>query len=311
MFLLKEALIFDIQRFSLHDGPGIRTLIFFKGCSLACEWCSNPEGIHHNPELRNDRRLCAGCGKCLQNCPAGAVSVGREGVAINRKRCRKCGLCVENCVPKALSWWGKRYTVQQLYDQARRDKPFYESSGGGVTLGGGDPLLQNEQSVALLKICRENGINTAIETAGNYPWEFLETAAVYCDTIHFDIKGWGDDVYRRCVGVGNARILENLRRLDGLIAGWENRPRLIVRTVILPGHNYTPDSFLEMAAFLKDLRALERVEVLPFHNLGEYKYDQLEKSYRFRGMNNLKAEDIEEYKSILEQAGLPVTISTI
>lgn len=308
---MKEALIFDIQRFSLHDGPGIRTLIFFKGCSLTCEWCSNPEGIRFEPELRNDRRLCAGCGKCLQNCPSGAVSAGREGIAIDRVKCRKCGVCVENCTPKALSWWGQWYTVQQLYDQARRDKPFYESSGGGVTLGGGDPLLQNKPAIALLKICRENGINTAIETAGNYKWEYLENAAPYCDTIHFDLKAWNGKTSRRCTGVDNTRILENLRRLDSLIAGWEVRPRLIVRAVIMPGNNYTPENFREAAVFFGGLRALERLELLPFHNLGEYKYDQLERPYRFRGNNNLKAEDLEEYKSILEQMGLPVTVSTI
>lgn len=306
-----EALVFDIQRFSLHDGPGIRTLIFFKGCSLSCKWCSNPEGISFEPQLRNNRRLCTGCGKCLENCPFGAVSAGPQGISINRETCELCGLCIENCPSGALTWWGKKYTIPQLYEQARRDAPFYASSGGGVTLGGGDPLLQNEQAVQLLKMCRENGINTAIETAGNYPWEYLENAAPYCDTIHFDLKGWRSETSRECIGADNHRILENLRRLNNWVAAAQQKPRLVVRIPLLPNYNFTLQDFAETAVFLKELKSIDSVEILPFHNLGESKYDQLEQEYPFRGSVNRKEEEVEPYKAIFEQANLPVTVSTM
>jgi len=308
---LKEAVIFDIQRFSLHDGPGIRTLIFFKGCSLMCEWCANPEGISFGPDLRNDRRRCTKCGKCLQSCAYGAVSIENQNVAIDRTKCRKCGMCVQNCAASALTWWGKKYTVQELYDLARRDEPFYNRSGGGVTLGGGDPLLQNEQAVALLMLYKKNGFNTAIETAGNYPWEYLENAAPYCDTIHFDLKACNSETYERHTQSGGARVFENLLRLDDLMTHMERRPKLILRTVILPGINYTVSGYHELAEFLLQLKCLDRIEILPFHNLGQNKYDQLERAYRFRGKNNLKPEDVSEYKFVLEQVGLPVSISSI
>ena len=308
---MKEAIVFDIQRFSLHDGPGIRTLIFFKGCSLACDWCSNPEGIRFEPEIRNDGRLCIGCGKCVQVCPVRAIAGGQDGVSIDRKACSKCGTCIASCPSKTLSWWGKSYMVQQLFELARRDKPFYESSGGGVTLGGGDPLLQNEPAIELLKMCKENGINTAIETAGNYPWEYLENAAPHCDTIHFDLKAWDNERYRKNTGIGNEQIIKNLQRLDSLIAAGGSKAKLIIRTVVLPGRNYTLADYQKAAKFLAGLKSIERVELLPFHNLGENKYRQLDRPYSFQGSNNLKPEKVEEYKLIMKKTGLPVKVATI
>jgi pyruvate formate lyase activating enzyme len=309
VIVMIKATIFDIQRFSLHDGPGIRTLIFFKGCSLKCEWCSNPEGIRHEPEIRNDKRLCRECGLCVQTCPNKAISKGEGGVYIDRNKCRVCGSCTEICPAGALRRWGDDYTVQQLFDIAKRDMPFYESSGGGVTLGGGDPLLQNEAAVELLAMCKNNGINTAIETAGNYPWEYLENAVPYCDTIHFDLKGWDAETCRKHTGADTHQVIGNLRRLNGLIASMKNKPRLIVRTVILPDYNYTTEDYRHMAGLLTGLSSVDRVEVLPFHNYGQNKYNQLDRPYRFCDRNNLKPEDVEEYRAIIEHAGLPVMVA--
>ncbi|GHU79417.1 glycyl-radical enzyme activating protein [Clostridia bacterium] len=308
---MKEALIFDIQRFSLHDGPGIRTLIFFKGCSLSCAWCSNPEGICPEAEIRQKPLLCTGCGKCLQNCPFGAISARSGGMAIDREKCQRCGACTEHCATQALSWWGNEYSVGQLFRLVQRDAPFYASSGGGVTLGGGDPLLQNEPAVALLERCHENGLNTAIETAGNYPWEYLENAAPYCDTIHMDVKGWRKDVCRKCIGADNTRILDNLRRLDEWIRLSPRKPRLIVRTPLIPGCNFTQEDYEALAAFLSGLKSLTAVEILPFHNLGETKYSQLGKAYSLKGRNNLKAEAAAEYKEIMLEKNVPVTVTTM
>lgn len=308
---MKKALIFDIQRFSLHDGPGIRTLIFFKGCSLNCQWCANPEGIGFEREIRQDALRCKGCGKCQEVCPEGAISIGAEGVKIDRSKCSSCGKCVENCGAKALSWWGDEYTVEELCKIACRDKAFYKNSGGGVTLGGGDPMLQNEQAVALLALCKENGLNTAIETAGNYPWKYLENAAPLCDTIHFDVKGYSPDTCKGCIGADNSRILDNLKKLDSWIGASEHKPSLVVRIPLIPEYNFNLKDTEELGEFLASLENITAIEILPFHNLGGNKYKQLGRPYRFEGSNNLKKEDAAQYLDILKAKGLPVTITTM
>jgi len=308
---MKKALIFDIQRFSLHDGPGIRTLIFFKGCSLNCQWCANPEGISFDREIRQNSLRCTGCGKCQQSCPEGAISAEPDGIKIDRSKCRRCGACVSNCGPKALSWWGEEYTTEELYKIACRDKAFYKSSGGGVTLGGGDPMLQNEQAVALLELCKENGLNTAIETAGNYPWKYLEKAAPLCDTIHFDVKGFSPATCQGCIGADNTRILDNLKKLDSWISSSEQKPALVVRIPLMPGYNFNLKDIDELGEFLAGLENITAVELLPFHNLGEGKYRQLGKPYRFEGSNNLKKEAAMQYLDALTAKGLPATITTM
>lgn len=308
---MKDALIFDIQPFSLHDGPGIRTLIFFKGCSLACKWCANPEGIEPVPEIKQNPLLCIGCGACLKSCPSGAISTSESGIVLDRRRCKRCGACVRSCPSKAISWWGESVSIEQLVDAARRDSPFYSASGGGVTLGGGDPLLQNEQAVELLRRCKQMGLNTAIETAGNYPWDYLERAIPYCDTIHFDLKGWDPEKCLNWFGSDNVRIKDNLRRLDEALRTRTPRPRLIVRIPLLPGENYTLEEFERAGEFLCTLKAVSGIEILPFHNLGEGKYGQLGKPYALKGRTNLKTEDAEPYLYILQDKKLPVTITTM
>ena len=308
---MKKALIFNIQHFSLHDGPGIRTLIFFKGCSLSCTWCANPEGISPTVEIKQTPLRCIGCGICIKSCPAGAISVKNGALVLDRTICRHCGLCAKRCPSKALDLWGEYYTVEELVEEAKRDIPFYQSSGGGVTLGGGEPMLQNEQAVALLQRCKEEGLNTAIETAGNYPWEYLYNAIPYCDTIHFDLKGWDP---RRCTawfGSDNTRIRDNLCRLDKELVSSTAKTKLIVRIPLLPEENITPDDMEQMGDFLHSLSSLSKVEILPFHNLGEGKYEQLGKPYRLKGRTNLPADAAQPYLQILQAKGLPVTITTM
>jgi len=308
---MNKAIIFDIQRFSLHDGPGIRTLIFFKGCSLQCKWCSNPEGISHEPEIRNDNRRCSQCGLCKANCPRSAISETASGVRIDRSLCTKCGICTEACPRGALSLWGKTYTVQELFELAARDKPFFESSGGGVTLGGGEPLAYSESATELLKLCKENGINTAIETAGNYPWENLENAAPFCDTIYYDLKAANCNAYVKCTGQNSTQIFDNLSRLDSLISSFKEKPKLIVRTVIVSEYNFTPTDYHNLAVYLGGLTSIEAVEILPFHNFGQNKYQQLDRSYHFRDYRNILPDDVVEYKKIMEAAGLKASVAEI
>ena len=307
---MKDALVFDIQRFSVHDGPGIRTTVFFKGCSLSCQWCHNPEGLDLNPIIRYDRRLCGYCGRCAERCPAGGITVTPDGVRIERDKCLKCGTCASACIPKALKLSGKLYTIDQLWDQVRRDRPFYATSGGGVTLSGGEPLLQFEQAAALLQKCHEEGVNTAIETAGNYPWSHLEAVLPHCDTIHFDIKGWDPEVCKRCIGSDNKRIIENLTKLDQAISEMKKKPALIVRTPIIPDYNFSVEDYKNLAEFLLTLKNLTRLELIPFHNFGEPKYQQVDKDYCFLGWKNVHAEDLKAYKEAAEATGLPVSITS-
>lgn len=299
------AVIFNIQRFSLHDGPGIRTLVFLKGCSLSCKWCSNPEGISTGLQIKYDKSLCTGCGKCLA-CPNEAVKYDvNMGFVIDRDKCQLCGLCVENCLTKAKTISGESKTVEQVYNIIKRDKVFYKNSGGGVTLSGGEALLQVDFAIQLLKRCQENGINTAIETAGYYSFENLERVAHYCDTIFYDIKGWGKECHMEMTGASNEVILNNLRLLDKLISRMEKKPNLIVRIPLLPNINFTQLEMHSLGQFLnKYLRNLSHVEILPFHNMGEKKHEQLGKDYMFKDASSLKAKDVEDYALILARLGV-------
>jgi pyruvate formate lyase activating enzyme len=208
-------------------------------------------------------------------------------------------------------WWGEWVSTDEIYDRICRDAVFYKHTGGGVTLGGGDPLLQPGPAITLLRRCRENGINTAIETAGNYDFSVLREAASYCDTIHFDVKGWSEKTHILRTGVSNRRILDNLTALDKELGTLMRIPQLIVRIPLLPDYNFKLDEFSDLAEYLLALKHLTTVEILPFHNLGVYKYSYLGLNYPLSNLSNLKEDDVEEYRQALSDAGLPVIVSIL
>ena len=304
-----SATIFNMQRYSIHDGPGIRTLVFFKGCPLRCKWCANPEGISPEREVKYIKQKCNACAKCL-DCPSSAVSFSDEdGFAIDRRKCTACGVCIESCTRKAKTWSGYEITLEELMAKIKRDAVYYKNSGGGVTLGGGAPLLKKEFAVELLTRCRQEGINTAVETEGYCDFETYRKCAGLCDTIFTDLKAIDTEKHKNLTGVDNRVIIENIRKLGDWLAGTDDGPDFIIRIPLLPEVNYDKKDFSKAAELLKDIRCIKYVEILPFHNLGEHKYKQLGYIYEFEGKNNLKPSDVQEYADIMKAAGLTVKVT--
>ena len=305
-----KANIFNIQRYSLHDGPGIRTLVFFKGCPLRCLWCANPEGIYQKNEVQYIKQKCTECGRCIEACSQNCIKATPEaGFAIERTKCQNCGACAQKCFRKAKMIAGYEISLDELMGKIRKDKAYFESSGGGVTLGGGDPIMQADFAENLLKACKAEGIGTAIETTAFTSFDIYKRCAILCDTVFTDFKAFDDEKHRALTGVSNTRIKDNLQRLGSYLAARENEISLIVRIPLLPDVNYTLSDMEQAADFFKTIEALTYIEILPFHNLGESKYEQLGLEYKFTGKDNLKAADLQEYAEVLRNADLSVKVT--
>ena len=263
--------VFDIQRFSWHDGPGIRTVVFLKGCNLRCFWCHNPESQDAAPELMYYPEHCIDCGRCVAACPEGCHRIFEAGHVLDRANCTACGACAEACFCDALRMTGRTATIDSVVEEVLKDAEFYRMSGGGVTLSGGEPLLQAEGCRALLQRLRQSGLplTTAVDTAGHVPWSAFETVLPVTDYVLYDVKSWSDDVHRRATGVSNGLILENLRRLRAC------QVRLIVRVPLIPGVNDTVAEVGAIAAALRDYPNVEKIELLPYHTVGVTKYRAL------------------------------------
>ena len=293
-----QGIVTNIQRFSIHDGPGIRTTVFLKGCNLRCFWCHNPETLSRDPELQLFPDRCIGCGECFERCPQGAHVMTGEGRVFLRERCQACGTCVETCYAQSLLLVGERKTVAEVVDEVLRDLPFYETSGGGVTLSGGEPLLQLDFSYAILERCRQEGLHTAIETAANFAWERVAAILPVTDLVMMDVKLMDAERHRAATGVSNARILENAARLG------REAPALIVRTPIVPGVNDNPEDVAAIAEFVAGLPNLLYYELLPFHPLASGKYDSLDMDYRARELKSPPKEQMDALTEVAAQFGI-------
>jgi pyruvate formate lyase activating enzyme len=291
------GLVFNIQRYSVHDGPGIRTIVFLKGCPLACRWCSNPESQRSEPELALNATKCIGdadCGLCRQACSQRAIKSANDGkIAIDRKLCVACFSCVDACPAKALHIFGKQMTVNEVLKAAEDDGVFYGRSGGGITLSGGEPLAQGTFIVALLKEARRRRMNTAMETCGMGDWAVLTEATKYLNTIIFDIKTVNIGRHKEYTGVGNETILANFTRLC------EEYPELpkLVRTPVVPGFNDSEEDIAAIAGFLAG-RANINYELLAYHRMGNPKYRYLDRDYP---LGDIKLDD-ERFKSLKQLA---------
>lgn len=296
-----QGLIFNIQKFSLHDGSGIRTLVFFKGCPLRCRWCSNPEGQAYDPELAYNRNKCIGtvdCSWCIRTCKMGAIQEDGNGkVEINRKLCNNCGDCVEICPSKALEILGRYMSVEEVIKITEEDSNFYARSGGGLTLGGGDPLSQPRFVCRLLQSAQERGIDTAVETAGHSTWGDLEDICMYANTVFFDIKCIDPRKHKKETGITNELILENFQKLCRTF----QRLSIIVRTPVIPGFNDTKTDIEAIVGFLKASKAHSDYELLPYHSFGESKYHQLGKKYYLTGLQSPSTEHINSLRIIAGQ----------
>jgi pyruvate formate lyase activating enzyme len=277
-FFSSCGFVFNIQRYSLHDGPGIRTLVFLKGCPLRCRWCSNPESQRLEPELAFNEDKCIGtteCGFCKDICSSGAVQENGSGlIAVDRKTCMECFLCADACPSHALSVFGKLMTVDEVLQAVEADGVFYGRSGGGMTLSGGEPLAQADFVLELLKEARRRRINTSIETCGFAEWKDLERICGYLDSILFDIKTMDPVKHKEFTGVSNERILENFQRL---CESFPNLPKR-VRTPVIPGFNDTEEDIKAIADFIRGKPHTE-YELLAYHRLGQPKYTYLGREY--------------------------------
>jgi pyruvate formate lyase activating enzyme len=292
--------ITEIQRFSVHDGPGIRTTVFFKGCNLRCFWCHNPETHAATPELQLYPERCIACGACLTACERGCHEQANGIRVFHRERCAACGRCADECFAEALVLVGREVSVDDVMAEVLADRPFYENSGGGITLSGGEPLLQAEFAEALLRACHAEGIHTAVETAAQLPWATIEPLLPLVDLVMLDIKALDEDVHRHATGAGNRRILENARRL-----GERGKP-LIVRTPVIPGVNDSPEAIGAIAAFAATLPSLLYYELLPFHPMAAGKYDSMERAYAARELPRPSAEQMEALSEAAARAGITV-----
>jgi pyruvate formate lyase activating enzyme len=294
--------IFDVKKFAIHDGPGVRTTVFFKGCPLTCALCHNPESQSPDRELvfRADR--CRGCGDCVEACPAGALTGTAGARTIDRTRCTRCGTCAEACVAAALEIMGREVTVGDVMTEIEKDVILYDESGGGVTVSGGEPLAQPAFLFALLAACRERAIHTVTDTCGHAPPEIVERAGELTDLFLFDLKLADPDRHRAFTGVSNELILENLRRLSAAA-----RP-LILRVPVFPGINDDPDNLVRLADIAASLPHPPPLDLLPYHRGGTEKYARLDRAYAFPALRPPSAARLGELAQRLRNCGLRVTI---
>jgi len=299
------GLVSQIIHGSFVDGHGVRTTVFLKGCPLRCIWCCNPEGQERHPEIKYTSSHCNGCGNCLPVCAAQAITLDGTGVdariRLDRRLCNNCGECIEVCYLGALDWFGKYYTVDGLFDEVKKDEKFYAASGGGVTVGGGEPTLQPAFLRSFLSKCRERYIHTALDTCLHTVSEEGVKALEEADLLLCDIKSLDPEQHVNDTGLPNEAILRNLRRLGAM-----GKP-MIIRIPLIPGHTDSPDNLGSIIDLLCSLRSVERVDLLPVHEYGKVKYDQLGKEYRLVAQP-ISHERQEEIKARFEQCGLKTQI---
>lgn len=289
--------VFNIQKFSVHDGPGIRTTVFLKGCPLRCYWCSNPESQNGTPDIFVNTRKCIGrerCGRCVESCPEGAVIGKDDGtVAIERSRCNRCGKCAAVCAPKAIERVGYSISVHDLLETVNQDCLFYSYSGGGITLSGGEPLMQPDFSVAVLKAALDLGLETAMETCAYAAYSDLRAACEHLDHLLVDLKIINRQVHQDATGLSNDVIVRNLEQL------FRDYPRLplTIRMPIIPGFNDSEAHVRDVARFVGQ-HGSAKLELLPYHRLGESKYRFLDRPYRISDLRPPTKELMEEFKSV-------------
>jgi pyruvate formate lyase activating enzyme len=297
--------VFDIERYAVHDGPGIRTTLFLKGCPLACQWCHNPESISPKPQLVVLESTCISCGKCFDACPAGAHERFADGSRTHHlETCTLCGRCIEVCPPRSLIMYGRTISVEDAVTELSRDEPFYIHSGGGITLSGGEPMLQARFSAEVLRRCREKGIHTALDTCGYASWVDFQTVVPFVNLFLYDLKHADTISHRSCTGVPNDLILENLTRIDRTGAAIE------IRIPVIPGINDDRESIEAFARISRRLRNLAGVRLLPYHALGKAKHARLGRSYLLGDLHPPSEERIEEISSWFALAGIRVIIDT-
>ena len=295
------GIVTDIQRFNIHDGPGIRTIVFLKGCPLACFWCSNPETQQLSPILMFQEDQCIGCGKCERICKESAISLERSGL-VDRQKCVNCGECVSICPTGALVLKGEEMTVGEVIKALKKDATLYRKSGGGITLSGGEPLVQWPFATELIKACKAQGWHTAMETSGYGSAEAVESVFSFLDLALLDIKSMNEQTHKAVTGVGLEVIHRNAARIAELTT-------VTIRVPTIPTVNATEEDFLQICKFVKTLPGVDTIHILPYHTYGENKYELLGKDYPMGAeIKPLAAEDAARFQKVVESQGLRCSI---
>ncbi len=300
---VRKATVFNIQRFSVQDGPGIRTTVFLKGCPLRCLWCSNPESQSRFPEVVHRDSLCDGCGRCVDVCPVHAISlVGDKKVSIDRALCDNCGQCVDACFLQALQISGKETPVEEMFAEARKDELYYRNSNGGVTASGGEPLLQGELVVELFQRCQHAGYHTTVDTCGYAEASVLERVLRNTDQVLYDLKHMDAAAHREATGVSNQLILDNARLIAAL------QVPMIVRIPLIPTINDSEDNIRATIDFVLSLEQVTEVDLLPYHRFGMGKYRMLDRGYPLPELLPPPEEHVGRLKAMIESSGLKCEI---
>jgi pyruvate formate lyase activating enzyme len=301
---MAQGTVFDIQTYSLHDGPGIRTTVFLKGCPLACIWCQNPESQSHQPEVLFYSERCTGCGQCVSACPRQALWMADGRSHTKRSLCGGCGECADICPNEARTLAGRVWSAEGVFDEVKKDEAFYRRSGGGVTLSGGEPLAQAEFSTAILSLCKRAGLHTAIETTGTAKWEIVEQVLEHVDLVLYDIKHMDSGSHQKCTGIPNDLILENLTRIRRNCS-----IPIVARLPIVPGYNADLKNIEGAARFIaREIGPDTKVNILAYHRLGESKYSRLEREGKATNITPPTTEQMAAIQRTIEARGLTVSI---
>jgi pyruvate formate lyase activating enzyme len=297
------GLISNIQKYSTKDGPGNRNTVFLKGCSLNCQWCSNPELIRPHPELLYTRAKCISCGLCIDVCPHDAISYDDDDlIVVDREKCVGAGECVEVCPEDALELVGKEISVDELASELMKDDVFYKTSGGGVTFSGGEPLCQPGFVRKAAHELKRQGIHTALDTAGSVPWSDFEEVLKEIDLVLYDLKTMDRDLHKEVTGHDNDLVLENARKLAK-----QNIP-IHMRLVVIPEVNDSMEDLTARMEFITSLENVEQIDLLPYHRYGVGKYERFGMDYPLGDIEEYSDEQVEEMRAHIAQFGIPVKV---
>ena len=292
-----KGIIFDIQKFCVHDGPGIRTTVFLKGCNLRCKWCHNPESMLMQKQLSFNNNKCSLCGECAKVCPNNAHEITQDKHKVNFDKCTFCGICTDYCIEDALKIMGKEVTVNEVLYEVEKDKKYYEESGGGITLSGGEATIQLAFALELMKESKARGIHTCLETNGILKVENFKELLPHVDIILLDFKVTDDMLHEEQTGGSNKQVFESLKLLNDF------NKQIVLRCPIIPGINDTEEHFKKIAQLSNEYPCIECVEIMAYHNIGKDKWEQIGENYSFPQLETVNSSIVEKWKSLIRGYG--------